>query len=39
MFDYYPEGWIIDTPENRAAVLNISALNDAGMEKFWKDAR
>ncbi len=29
MFDYYPEGWIIDTPENRAAVLNISALNDA----------
>ncbi|MGX8699731.1 S1 RNA-binding domain-containing protein [Caproiciproducens sp.] len=29
MFDYYPEGWIIDTPENRAATLNISALNDA----------
>ncbi len=29
MFEYYPEGWIIDTPENRAAELNISALNDA----------
>lgn len=29
MFDYYPEGWIIDTPENRAALQNISALNDA----------
>lgn len=29
MFEYYPEGWMIDTPENRAAVLNISALNDA----------
>lgn len=29
MFEYYPEGWIIDTPENRASVQNISALNDA----------
>lgn len=29
MFEYYPEGWIIDTLENRAAVQTISALNDA----------
>ena len=29
MFEYYPEGWMIDTPENRAAVQNISTLNDA----------
>lgn len=29
MIEYYPEGWTIDTPENRAAVQNISALNDA----------
>ncbi|HHV31973.1 S1 RNA-binding domain-containing protein [Caproiciproducens sp. LBM24188] len=29
MFDYYPEGWLIDTPENRAALQNISTLNDA----------
>jgi small subunit ribosomal protein S1 len=29
MFEYYPEGWTIDTPENRAATQNISAVNDA----------
>lgn len=29
MFEYYPEGWMIDTPENRASVQNISTLNDA----------
>ncbi|HEX2985996.1 MAG TPA: S1 RNA-binding domain-containing protein [Caproiciproducens sp.] len=29
MFEYYPEGWLIDTPENRAALQNASALNDA----------
>ena len=29
MFEYYPEGWLIDTPENRAALQNVSALNDA----------
>lgn len=29
MFEYYPEGWMIDTPENRAALQNVSALNDA----------
>jgi small subunit ribosomal protein S1 len=29
MIEYYPEGWKIDTPENRAAVQNISSLNDA----------
>lgn len=29
MIEYYPEGWLIDTPENRAAVQNISSLNDA----------
>lgn len=29
MIEYYPEGWTIDTPENRAAVQNISSLNDA----------
>ena len=26
---YYPEGWIIDTPQNRAAMANISTLTDA----------
>ncbi len=26
---YYPEGWMIDTPQNRAATANISALTDA----------
>ncbi|MCI1956701.1 MAG: S1 RNA-binding domain-containing protein [Oscillospiraceae bacterium] len=29
MFEYYPEGWNIDTQENRAAMQNFSALNDA----------
>ncbi len=29
MVEYYPEGWLINTPENRAALQNISALNDA----------
>ncbi|MCI1964872.1 MAG: S1 RNA-binding domain-containing protein [Oscillospiraceae bacterium] len=29
MFEYYPEGWMIDTPENRAATQSISAVNDA----------
>ena len=29
MVEYYPEGWIIDTPENRAAIQSISSLNDA----------
>ncbi|MCI1983120.1 MAG: S1 RNA-binding domain-containing protein [Oscillospiraceae bacterium] len=29
MFDYYPEGWNIDTQENRAATQNFSAVNDA----------
>ncbi|MVB11561.1 S1 RNA binding domain protein [Caprobacter fermentans] len=29
MFEYYPEGWLIDTPENRAATQSISAVNDA----------
>lgn len=29
MCEYYPEGWIIDTPENRAATQSISAVNDA----------
>lgn len=29
MIEYYPEGWLIDTPENRAAVQNVSSLNDA----------
>ena len=29
MLEYYPEGWNIDTPENRAATQNYSALNDA----------
>lgn len=27
--EYYPEGWIIDKPENRAAMMNPSALADA----------
>lgn len=26
---YYPEGWRIDTPQNRSAMLNYSALVDA----------
>ncbi len=25
---YYPEGWIIDTPQNRAAMANISTLTE-----------
>ena len=29
MVEYYPEGWLIDTPENRAATQSISAVNDA----------
>lgn len=29
MVEYYPEGWRIDTPENRAATQSISAVNDA----------
>lgn len=29
MFEYYPEGWLIDTPENRAATQCFSAVNDA----------
>lgn len=29
MFEYYPEGWMIDTPENRAATQSVSAVNDA----------
>lgn len=29
MFEYYPEGWMIDTPENRSATQSISAVNDA----------
>lgn len=29
MFEYYPEGWLIDTPENRSATQSISAVNDA----------
>lgn len=29
MFEYNPEGWMIDTPENRAATQSISAVNDA----------
>ena len=32
MFEYYPEGWNIDTPENRAATQNFSTLNDACRE-------
>lgn len=26
---YYPEGWLIDKPENRAAMLNLTSLTDA----------
>lgn len=29
MFEYYPEGWMIDTPENRAATQSASTVNDA----------
>lgn len=29
MIEYYPEGWLIDTPENHAATQSISAVNDA----------
>lgn len=29
MVEYYPEGWLIDTPENRTATQSISAVNDA----------
>jgi small subunit ribosomal protein S1 len=32
MFEYYPEGWNIDTQENRAATQSFSALNDACRE-------
>ena len=34
--NYKPEGWIIDTPENRAAMTNLSTLMDAMKKKFWK---
>lgn len=26
---YYPEGWLIDKPENRSAMLNLATLTDA----------
>lgn len=29
MFEYFPEGWMIDSPENRTATQSISAVNDA----------
>jgi small subunit ribosomal protein S1 len=29
MFEYYPEGWTLDSPENRAATQNISAVYNA----------
>lgn len=29
MFEYNPEGWNMDSPENRAALQNYSSLNDA----------
>jgi small subunit ribosomal protein S1 len=32
MFEYYPEGWNIDTLENRTATQSFSALNDACRE-------
>lgn len=32
MFEYYPEGWNIDTMENRTATQSFSALNDACRE-------
>ncbi|WBY64905.1 MAG: 30S ribosomal protein S1 [Thermocaproicibacter melissae] len=32
MFEYYPEGWNIDTLENRMATQSFSALNDACRE-------
>lgn len=29
MYEYYPEGWNMDTPENRTAMQNFPALNEA----------
>ena len=29
---YYPEGWLINTFQNRAATANVSALSDAMRE-------
>ena len=36
---YYPEGWIIDTPENRAAMTNLSTLADACHEEQILEGR
>ncbi len=39
MLHYEPEGWKIDTPENRAALQNFSTLNDACREGRILEAR
>ena len=37
---YKPEGWKIDTPENRAAMASMTALMDACRdEKYWRAGR
>ena len=37
--NYKPEGWIIDTPENRAAMTNLSTLMDACHEEKILEGR
>ena len=32
MTEFYPEGWLIDTPENKSAMQNFSTLSDACRE-------
>ena len=50
MVEYYPEGWLIDTAENRAALQSTAALIEAcrtgqilegraGMRQFAQPAR
>lgn len=39
MFEYNPEGWNMDTPENRAALQSYSTLNDACREERILEAR
>lgn len=39
MFEFEPEGWRIDTPDNRAAMQSYSALSDASRENRILEGR
>ena len=39
LYNYKPEGWIIDTPENRAATTNLASLMDACHEEKILEGR